>query len=87
MRAQGVSMWTKLYETQDGLETGCWQWFSLDAPRSDATLPVRLESGQQGLAYPGLWMPSDAICAPPDVGLCITNTQYSQKNQARMSTR
>lgn len=54
-------MWRKVWETQDGHQTGRWQWghFHRHPDKADAL-------------YPEYWLWGDAICAPPNVGKAIT---------------
>lgn len=84
-------MWTKLWETIDGHDSGRWQWF-MDAehntrPSEEVALRARITDGRLGWVYPGVWMFGDAICPPPGVGRCITDKEKVQKDQMRMSMR
>lgn len=84
-------MWTKLWETVHGDDTGRWQWFTeqtvnaCGAPK--VALPCEISDGRVGACYPGIWMEPDAICPPPGAGRCITRAEEEQRNQAVMSIR
>ncbi len=84
-------MWTKLWETVHGVETGRWQWFTelsvnaCGAPK--VALPCEISSGETGACYPGVWMSPLAICVPPGVGVCITKEEEVQRNQTLKSMR
>jgi hypothetical protein len=67
-------MWEKCYEALDGHQTGRWQW-------------LNMENAPGSRLYPGWWMFGDRICAPPDVGLCITKDLHNKQMHARMSKR
>jgi hypothetical protein len=84
-------MWTKLWETIDGHDSGRWQWFTDIDPNAQQTakvaLPCEISDGRRGWCFPGVWMSSEAICVPPGGGQCITNIQEVERNQIVMSTR
>lgn len=84
-------MWEKLWESVDGHDTGRWQWFTdtdVNAHTSaKVAIYVQISCGRRGCAYPGVWMPPEAICVPPGMGKCITNVEEVKKNQTLMSMR
>lgn len=84
-------MWTKLWETVDGHDTGRWQWFTdqdVNAHvKRNVAVPARISGDRVGCVYPGVWMFGDAICAPPGMGLCLTDKKKAEKDQALMSMR
>lgn len=84
-------MWKRLFEFVDDNPTGRWQWFlpAEHNARVNEEVATRcvLTSGERGWCYPGQWMVSTAICAPPGMGGCMSQKQYLQRNQMLASLR